>query len=272
MKIISNYWRLPRSGFTLVELLTVIAIIAILAAMLLPVLARVKVAALKAKARMEVQGIVTAIHAYDQDYGRFPITMAEQTAVGTSDFTTGLVANPQPRVTWPSPPLGYSYDNNSNVVAILMDLTVYPNGNPTANTNHVYNPKSVIYLTATMSGYDPTSNAQPLQGVDNSGIYRDPWGNPYIITMNTSYNDQGDSDLFYSTLTVSQNPPPPAPYVQTGFNGLFNPNPTPATQPQKNDFLYHGIVMVWSAGPDGQIDPNAPANTGANKDNVLSWQ
>jgi hypothetical protein len=30
--------------------------------------------------------------------------------------------------------------------------------------------------------------------------------------------------------------------------------------------------MVWSAGPDGKIDPNSAANTGANKDNVLSWQ
>ena len=30
--------------------------------------------------------------------------------------------------------------------------------------------------------------------------------------------------------------------------------------------------MVWSAGPDGKIDPTAPANSGVNKDNILSWQ
>ncbi len=30
--------------------------------------------------------------------------------------------------------------------------------------------------------------------------------------------------------------------------------------------------MVWSAGPDGNIDPTAKANAGVNKDNVLSWQ
>jgi hypothetical protein len=30
--------------------------------------------------------------------------------------------------------------------------------------------------------------------------------------------------------------------------------------------------MVWSAGPDGKIDPVSPANQGANKDNILSWQ
>lgn len=30
--------------------------------------------------------------------------------------------------------------------------------------------------------------------------------------------------------------------------------------------------MVWSAGPDGMIDPKNQANKGANKDNILSWK
>jgi len=29
--------------------------------------------------------------------------------------------------------------------------------------------------------------------------------------------------------------------------------------------------MVWSAGADGKVDINNAANTGLNKDNVLSW-
>jgi prepilin-type N-terminal cleavage/methylation domain-containing protein len=266
MKTISS--RRPRAGFTLIELLVVISIIAILAAMLLPVLARVKVTALKRKALIEAQGIVTAIESYDQDYGRFPITKAEQNSIlgGTNDFTCGLVQNPQSTVTWtmPVPVPGYSYDNNSNVVAILMDLTVYANGIQTANFGHVYNPKSVPYLNAKPSGYDPaTPSVQPPGGVDNSGIYRDPWGNPYIITMNTSYNDQGCSDLFYSQKSVSQSS------GQAGYNGLFNPVDANGNG---NHFLYHGKVMAWSAGPDKQIDSTKAANAGANKDNVLSWQ
>jgi hypothetical protein len=105
--------------------------------------------------------------------------------------------------------------------------------------------------------------------VDNNGIYRDPWGNPYVITMNTSYNEQGSSDLYYSQMNVSQSS------GQTGYNGLFNPIAAPASQPQKDNYLYHGKVMVWSAGPDGKIDDAsvvAPANKGFNKDNILSWQ
>jgi hypothetical protein len=146
-----------------------------------------------------------------------------------------------------------------------MDLQTYPNGLPTANTNHVYNPKQVKYLNAKMSGFDPTTappDAKPLGGVDNTGIYRDPWGNPYIITMDTSYDDQC-CDLFYCQKQVSQSGS-----GATGFNGLVNPNY--GTTP--NAFLFHGKVMVWSAGPDGKVLSSEAANIDVNKDNVCSWQ
>ena len=39
-----------------------------------------------------------------------------------------------------------------------------------------------------------------------------------------------------------------------------------------DNWQYHGKVMVWSAGPNGKIDPTDPANDRENKDNVLSWQ
>ena len=61
-------------AFTLVEMLVVIAIIAILAAMLLPVLAGAKKAAQKKQAAMEISQIVGAIQQYDSVYGRFPVS------------------------------------------------------------------------------------------------------------------------------------------------------------------------------------------------------
>ena len=110
----------------------------------------------------------------------------------------------------------------------------------TCNTNHVKNPKQVKYLNAKMSAYpqNPASpELDPPGGVDRNGIYRDPWGNPYVITMNTSYNEQGTSDLFYSKQVVSQSS------SQTGFNGLFNP----VAPGNSDNFLCHGKVMtlVW---------------------------
>ena len=249
--------RYHRAAFTLIELLVVIAIIAILAAMILAALAGAHTAALKVKAKSEIADIVNAINAYNTDYGRFPVTAAEQQAAGTNDFTTGLV---MPSV---SGAPGPSFDNNSNVVAILMDLQAYPNGSPTCNTNHIKNPKQVKYLNAKVSGYDPTKPGAPYAGVDNTGVYRDPWGNPYIITMDLSYDNQC-SDLLYSQAAVSATVTGSA----TGFNGLSNTNATG----NPNNYLFQGTAMVWSLGPDGKYDQNTPANTGVNKDNILSWQ
>ncbi len=243
------------AGFTLVELLLVIAIIGILAALTMAVLVMVKRHAMIAQAKTEMQGIVAAILQYDQDYGRFPVAPAEQAFAGTNDFTTGLVFSTGPA----------GYDNNSNVVAILMNLATYPDGTPTANAQHLKNPKQKPYLAASLSGYDPTTNdPHPPRGVDRTGIYRDPWGNPYIITMDLSADEQC-RDLLYSLQSVSQ-PPSGGP---AGINGLFNPA-DPAGN--NNFFLFHGQVMVWSAGPDGKYNSGQRANEGDNRDNVLSWQ
>jgi type II secretory pathway pseudopilin PulG len=247
-------------------LLTVIAIIGILAALLLPVLARAKVAAQKKQAAVEISQIVGAIQQYDSVYGRFPVSSGvQQLAASTlgGDFTYGgsVIAS---NISLLPAPYAIYVTNNSEVIAILMDLINYPNGTLTVNTNHQKNPQRTIFLNAKMSGYDPASNdPQPPGGVDNAGVYRDPWGNPYVISMDLNYDEQCQ-DAFYSANLVS------GPY-NPGLNGLTSPTAT-TTTPGNNDFLYHGKVMVWSAGPDKMIDPKSPADQGFNKDNILSWQ
>jgi hypothetical protein len=98
--------------------------------------------------------------------------------------------------------------------------------------------------------------------VDITGVYRDPWGNPYVITMDLNYDDMC-KDAFYSSSTVSKQS------GSTGYNGLTDPTDSTGSD---NNFEYHGKVMVWSAGQDGKIDPNDPATDWENKNNVLSWQ
>jgi prepilin-type N-terminal cleavage/methylation domain-containing protein len=62
-----------RSAFTLIELLVVIAIIAVLAGLAFPAVNGAIEAAKKAKAKNDVVQIVTAIKAYQTEYGKLPI-------------------------------------------------------------------------------------------------------------------------------------------------------------------------------------------------------
>jgi prepilin-type N-terminal cleavage/methylation domain-containing protein len=241
-----------RAAFTLIELLVVIAIIGILAALLLPAVARVRTVQKIGQAKSEMVLFLAGISKYESTYGRMPVstTALNRAALTKDDFTYGgsTLSLALGSGDWIS--------DNNEVVAILMDMEKYPDGTPTINLGHVKNPNRDRSLDARIVN-DPNA-----PGVGPDGIYRDPWGTPYIITFDLN-NDDNCRDAFYRLENVSRKS------GQTGFNGLFNSVKADGTS---DDFEHHGSIMIWSAGPDKAIDKAKHANEGVNKDNVLSWK
>jgi type II secretion system protein G len=247
-----------RRGFTLVEMLVVIAIIGILAGLLLPALAKAKAKAKVTQARTEMQDLIAAITQYQSTYGRYPAYKRISDSLNDvcPDFTFGTKGTGYADETLVEARFNTGYQtNNAELMAILMNLETFPtDGRDTSNKNFARNPQKVPFFDG------KRSSGTNSPGVGDDLVFRDPWGNPYIVTIDSNYDDKC-RDGFYRYSAVSQDT------GDKGLVGLYR-NPPNTT----DEFEANVPVMVWSFGPDGKANgANTKANAGENKDNILSW-
>jgi prepilin-type N-terminal cleavage/methylation domain-containing protein len=167
----------PAGAFTLIELLTVIAIIAILMGLLFPVFSTVRESARKTQAKSDEANIVTAVKAYYTEYGKYPAPLS--TGTSNAFYGAGTVSG----ITWTG--------NNSLLFDILRNNTAGSN----SSTVTSFNPRQIVFMelpsvknnTTPVSGVIPNGSTGP--GNTTAGTYYDPWGSPYNVGIDAGYSN-----------------------------------------------------------------------------------
>ena len=226
--------RNPPAAFTLIELLVVIAIIAILIGLLFPAFKAVQNQARSTQAKNDLTQIVNAVNAFYTDYGRYPVNPS-------------LLPNPptDSSFSWTIP--GTTRVTNYND-GLLNELRACPtSGTPpsTCSGLSTQNTRQIVYISPPMVKVpsNPRSGIATIAGNAPQGTFYDPWGSPYIVEIDTSYDNQV-----------------PNPYVALGGSGA-GPNP-----------VGQGVIG-WSNGADTLVGGSGSnQNIYTNSDDVISWQ
>jgi len=163
-------------GFTMIELLTVIAIIGILAGLLFPAISTAMKRTKVVKAQVEVHAIETAWKAYFNEYGQWPIVIAGNNVSYLK--APGLNANAA----------------NSQGLQTLNDTTALLLGVDTSTTGAIGNYNS------------PVNNPKLIQFINlkkdpATGQILDPWGHPYKFLFDSSYANQIANNYLGTTVS-----------------------------------------------------------------------
>ena len=145
-----NTFNRDRAGFTLIELLVVISIIAILAAISVPVIGRALESAKRAQANTEVAALDAAIRAYYNEYSRFPHQGAQK---------------------------GEYIDDNSDLLNVLRAR------DGTGNANHANNRRRIVFIEVSDRSLSKNASGE----VEPTPNFIDPWDRPYRVVVDIDF-------------------------------------------------------------------------------------
>ena len=219
-------------AFTLIEVLAVVAIIAILAGLMVPAISRARVRAKVAIARLECSNLASAIKSYHAEYSRFPTAYGQMANPAGGDITFNFPSGMMHKQTLD--PLDANKQSqlvngplNSDLVAIL--LSVEGVGTNPPNKGGSRNPKKRVFFDGKMA------NDIGKPGVGPDGILRDVFGSPYIVTVDFDGDNDCEDRLY---------PPVRSQVIVWSLGPDMQMNTTPGVSPDQKE----------------------------NEDNVLSWK
>ena len=169
------------SRFTLVEMLTVVAIIGILAGLIIPTVIIAQNRGRETQAKSDISSIMTALKQLKSDYNRVLVRD------GSNYYAGGVQAS---NVEGFSCNIGHSTSLTHNVVrvegtaynALIAELSAPKNsvltGLSAANQRRCINRRRKVYLDP-KNGFAPTADYTTTDNLEK--LWRDPWGNPYVI-------------------------------------------------------------------------------------------
>src|SRR5438477_2768720 len=159
-------------AFTLIELLTIMVVIAILAGLLFPAFTTVMERARKTQAKNDLTQIVTAVNAFYTEYGKYPTS-----ATGTDSCYAWQVFNPT-----------FAPFN----AALFNELRACTASGPTCSAAATLNTRQIVYISPPIVK-DPTN---PKSGIcstggnaANVGKFYDPWGFQYNVEIDSNYDN-----------------------------------------------------------------------------------
>lgn len=174
-----------RSGFTLLELLIVIAIIAVLSSILLPIIVVARRSAMRGVCTTQIGAIKAALVQYSSDTGSYP--RRPGTPSGDALFKNDIaylyaaLLNNRIRQVGGGPNANY-LDRDGKMIALAAATDIDNNGYMSSNPSDTF---GAVWLNPLMSEErdslnDTSYQVQHLPGSSSELVLVDPWGNPYV--------------------------------------------------------------------------------------------
>jgi type IV pilus assembly protein PilA len=153
--------RNKQKGFSLIELLIVVAIILIIAAIAIPNLLRSKIAANQASAVGSLRTINTACIAFSTSYGQFPSALTNLGPIGSSGTASSTSADLIDSVLSAGSKSGYNFTYSAATPFQSYSIIAKPITAATTGQNSYYTDQSGVIRFDT-SGGTPSASSTPI--------------------------------------------------------------------------------------------------------------